>query len=1440
LQDSITYENQIKNDLLNLRKNTQGAPGYDYGPEIVEQDKRIRNLENQIQQLQNQRNGYGGGYQQPQYNQPQYNQPQYQQPQYQQSQYQQPQYQQPQYQQPQYTNYNAPQQNRLQPQQLSAPPRSKSRIGNSPTSPRVYPSNGYNSPPQPLRQQSAPVYGSNNGMRASIQPQGYRQPPPPIPQRQNYQGSPQNRATIYQGGSPQSRATVYQGGSPQNRATVYQGNYSQGYAQPVQNSYSQGYTQQVQNNYSQGYAQPVQNNYQQGSYSQPPQSGGYQQGSYSPNQSGSYNAPMQSPSYGPRTQASQPPQQAPAIPSRSAASGVNVHVPPRTAVPHPQAQTQSTSQSSINSQTSSPSSKNNYDDRDRRRNDDYYDDYRDDHDRRHDDDYHDDHDRRHDDDYRDDRDRRHDDDYRDDRDRRHDDDYRDDRDRRHDDDYRDDRDKRHNDDYYDDRDKKYDDDKCNNNKNQPKDDPRDKRSSIYSDDPDSENGDNLELYLDIYGTDNKDAKNSDDEYSGKSKSNTASKEKDTNKKLELKVINDTNNSPRTPTSIKSPISPSYNEPLSPSGKPMKSNSPNLNVHGSNNSVQDSPNVKSPIISPRLASVNNSRTSSSPNVSSPPSGIVIPPRVKVPAPPKLGDKTVSIKPPARSPVPIPIPGDRPEIPARTASTSANLNALDFITAPTELNDSAIEHRIKKIQTKLEIEKKYKIGSEKAVEVIKMSGTQRNSPQYNEAQMRLKESNEKIDCLNRAKQNYEKIYKGQPIEKDLTEYPEEPEDISAPQHHTLVKTLGRIRNAQNEGKLQMKFICIQKVQIELSALINVNGRIAAQTSMSKGFQWDYEVDIMATKDAEVEIVFQDDRKSIVGLIWFKSSDLEEATKLKYAESGKNDNTFALQVEPVGELIIQLSYMRANGNYLTLRPGIQRRKAANKMLIYQLGHKLAKLQNYNILKCAMCGEFILSNSGLQCAECNYACHQSCVPTITSKCISQTNSEMEEKKNDPLTLFVSKYNIPHRFKLASNLAAGWCSHCGQMLPVGKQCILKCSECNMVCHHGCKIYIQNLCGLSMDMVKSFTTAIEKTEREKKRNQVAELQRHHKTLIRKPPPTQKRREVTINDFHFMVVLGRGNFGKVMLAEEKTTKRLYAIKVLKKQAIIEDDEVQSMMNEKSAFLAASQINHPFLVNLHSCFSTTTRIYFVMEYCQCGDLISHIGKKNFNKNRAKFYLSEVLLALEFLHSRDIIYRDLKLDNILLTVEGHIKLTDFGLCKGNMSWNATTKTFCGTPEFIAPEILIGSPYTRAVDWWTFGILIYEMIVKEAPFSGEDDEEIFENIINTQPRYPSSMGKDCMAVVRGLLKKNPTQRLGYSIKDAEEIKSQAFFSDVDWKALLEKRITPPYIPTLKSKVDVSLFDEEFTKEPPVLTPVQCFLDPFEQELFDGFAYVNPYLVEN
>ncbi|KAI0754912.1 hypothetical protein C8Q80DRAFT_1216700 [Daedaleopsis nitida] len=334
-------------------------------------------------------------------------------------------------------------------------------------------------------------------------------------------------------------------------------------------------------------------------------------------------------------------------------------------------------------------------------------------------------------------------------------------------------------------------------------------------------------------------------------------------------------------------------------------------------------------------------------------------------------------------------------------------------------------------------------------------------------------------------------------------------------------------------------------------------------------------------------------------------------------------------------------------------------------------------------------------------------------------------------------------------------------------------------------------------------------------------------------PAARKRKVGLDDFNFLAVLGKGNFGKVMLAEEKKTSSLYAIKVLKKEFIIDNDEVESTRSEKRVFLAAARERHPFLLGLHSCFQTETRVYFVMEYVSGGDLMLHIQRKQFSLRQAKFYASEVLLALEYFHANGIIYRDLKLDNILLTLDGHVKVADYGLCKEEMWFGSTTSTFCGTPEFMAPEILLEQRYGRAVDWWAFGVLMYEMLLGQSPFRGDDEDEIFDAILEDEPLYPITMPRDAVSILQKLLTRDPSRRLGSGKGDAEEIKRHPFFKDVSFDDVLHKRIPPPYFPTINGSADTSNFDEEFTKEQPTLTPVHTQLSSRDQAEFNGFSWV-------
>ncbi|XP_076170920.1 serine/threonine-protein kinase N isoform X2 [Ptiloglossa arizonensis] len=329
--------------------------------------------------------------------------------------------------------------------------------------------------------------------------------------------------------------------------------------------------------------------------------------------------------------------------------------------------------------------------------------------------------------------------------------------------------------------------------------------------------------------------------------------------------------------------------------------------------------------------------------------------------------------------------------------------------------------------------------------------------------------------------------------------------------------------------------------------------------------------------------------------------------------------------------------------------------------------------------------------------------------------------------------------------------------------------------------------------------------------------------------------MTIDNFRLLSVLGRGHFGKVILSQYRNTGEYFAIKALKKGDIIARDEVESLLSEKRIFEVANATRHPFLVNLFACFQTEAHVCFVMEYAAGGDLMMHIHADVFGEPRAVFYSACVVLGLQYLHESRIIYRDLKLDNLLLDTEGYVKIADFGLCKEGMGYGDRTGTFCGTPEFLAPEVLTETSYTRAVDWWGLGVLIFEMLVGESPFPGDDEEEVFDSIVNDEVRYPRFLSLEAIAIMRRLLRKNPDRRLGSSERDAEDVKKQAFFRHITWDDLLLRRVKPPFVPVIHSVEDVSNFDEEFTSEKPHLTPPKDPrpLSDLEQNLFKDFTYM-------
>ncbi|KAF2204839.1 calcium-independent protein kinase C [Delitschia confertaspora ATCC 74209] len=1047
-------------------------------------------------------------------------------------------------------------------------------------------------------------------------------------------------------------------------------------------------------------------------------------------------------------------------------------------------------------------------------------------------------------------------------------------------------------------------------------------------------------------------------------------------------------------------------------------------------------------------------------------------------------------PPRAPYAPPRPGDgQPKRP--------NYSRLDLIKYDTPHLGPRIQLMLSQLEFKLSVEKQYKDGIEKMVKLYQLEGDRKSKA---DAEARRIESNQKIQLLKQALKRYEDLHVdiegAHDADDDSLSMPSQRKPLTG--HLSLrIHAVADVDHAAT-GRFSRgpETFVIMKVEDSFK------GRTKA-TRTDRWTDELHEFDIDKANEIELTVYDKaGDHPLPIGMLWVRIADIAEEMRRKrietelqnsgwvsadkmgeggqsrpelqfqpppgqaYAGAGGPaatgvrpaggpgggaaqpqtgplyiDSWFSL--EPVGRIQLTMAFVKHAKNKQPFDVGLGRKGAIRQRkeeVHEQYGHKFVQQQFYNIMRCALCGDFLKYSGGMQCADCKYTCHKKCYHKVVTKCITQSNAETDP---DEAKL---NHRIPHRFENFSNMGANWCCHCGYILPLGRKQSKKCSECGLTCHAQCAHFVPDFCGMSMEVANQILAEIKMARTHQKssicsmstktlrsgqqsrptpppsqsqyppppgqegqtqperysygkdqqypprqpsyptsaasldaarhsystssasttpttptstrppsglrtqssqtapvaasaaaaamagktsspgpyqraqsdypppgartsggyaaeqrippqqapqqvgynpqdyanipsyapaQHQAAPMQYQPKqsfalpqTPVQQHPPQQPPhqpemkqqpqqaqppsaltkapdnkvtpsastqgtgRRIGLDHFNFLAVLGKGNFGKVMLAETKTTKQLYAIKVLKKEFIIENDEVESTRSEKRVFLIANKERHPFLLNLHACFQTETRVYFVMEYISGGDLMLHIQRGQFPPKRAQFYAAEVCLALKYFHENGVIYRDLKLDNILLTLDGHIKIADYGLCKEEMWYGSTTSTFCGTPEFMAPEILLDKKYGRAVDWWAFGVLIYQMLLQQSPFRGEDEDEIYDAILADEPLYPIHMPRDSVSILQKLLTREPELRLGSGPTDAQEIMSHAFFRNINWDDVYHKRIPAPYIPQISSPTDTSNFDTEFTSVTPVLTPVQSVLSQAMQEEFRGFSY--------
>uniref|UniRef100_A0A4W5NE54 protein kinase C n=1 Tax=Hucho hucho TaxID=62062 RepID=A0A4W5NE54_9TELE len=442
------------------------------------------------------------------------------------------------------------------------------------------------------------------------------------------------------------------------------------------------------------------------------------------------------------------------------------------------------------------------------------------------------------------------------------------------------------------------------------------------------------------------------------------------------------------------------------------------------------------------------------------------------------------------------------------------------------------------------------------------------------------------------------------------------------------------------------------------------------------------------------------------------------------------------------------------------------------------------------------------------------------------------------------------HLFQAKRFNRKAYCGHCSERIwGLGRQGY-KCINCKLLVHKRCHTLVPLTCQRHMVISfvtlgnKLFLSSVPFLPHNCKMDKVEEDS--EVSLFRHSIKISQGLALGLGDFDLIRVIGRGSYAKVLLVRLKKNEQIYAMKVVKKELVHDDEDIDWVQTEKHVFEQAS--TNPFLVGLHSCFQTESRLFLVIEYVNGGDLMFHMQRqRKLPEEHARFYAAEICIALNFLHEKGILYRDLKLDNVLLDHEGHIKLTDYGMCKEGIRPGDTTSTFCGTPNYIAPEILRGEDYGFSVDWWALGVLMFEMMAGRSPFDIITDnpdmnteEYLFQVILEKPIRIPRSLSVKAASVLKGFLNKDPKERLGCQVQTGfSDIKSHTFFRSIDWDQLEKKQMAPPFKPQIADDYGLENFDTQFTNEPVQLTPDdEDVIKRIDQSEFEGFEYINPLLL--